>query len=82
MLVRRDLERIAEARLAASSHPGLRRIRCRSDGEKLILAGRLSTFFQKQMAQEIIAQIDGVDEIVNQIEVDNRLTGWPELKRT
>lgn len=72
MTAPRDLERIAEACLAASLHPEFRSIRCNIDGELLVFDGRLSTFFQKQMAQEIVTKIDGVEGILNQIEVINR----------
>ena len=34
-----------------------------------MLEGRLSSFFQKQLAQEIVANIEGVVQVVNHIEV-------------
>jgi hypothetical protein len=63
---------IAEARLGASSHAELRSIQCKFHEGSLVLDGRLGTFFQKQLAQEIVAKIEGVKQIVNQIEV----VGW------
>jgi osmotically-inducible protein OsmY len=63
---------IAEARLGASSHLALRNIFCKSDQGMLVLEGRLSTFFQKQLAQELVAGIEGVKQVVNQIEVIGR----------
>jgi osmotically-inducible protein OsmY len=71
---RRDIATIAEARLGASSHPELRRIQCKSEEGSLFLDGRLSSYFQKQLAQEIVPKIDGVERIVNQIEVIGRMT--------
>jgi osmotically-inducible protein OsmY len=34
-----------------------------------VLEGRLSSFYQKQLAQEIVGHIEGVVQVVNQIEV-------------
>jgi osmotically-inducible protein OsmY len=38
----------------------------------VVLHGKVSSFFQKQMAQETIKRLDGVERIVNQLEVDWR----------
>jgi osmotically-inducible protein OsmY len=64
-----SISSIAESRLRASSHTALRGISCKADQGVLVLEGRLSTFFQKQLAQEIVANIEGVVQVVNQIEV-------------
>lgn len=40
-----------------------------SDG-KVKISGLVSTFFEKQMAQEAIRNLDGVDLIENDLEVD------------
>jgi osmotically-inducible protein OsmY len=65
----RTITAIAEARLHASSHRSLRGISCKSDQGVLVLEGRLRTFFHKQLAQEIVAKIEGVKQVVNRIEV-------------
>jgi osmotically-inducible protein OsmY len=62
---------LAEARLMSSSHPPLRRIFCEYDGGVLVLHGRLNSFFHKQLAQETVARIEGVERVVNKIEVVN-----------
>ncbi len=36
---------------------------------RVTLRGRVGTYFQKQMAQEAIRRIDGVQEIANELEV-------------
>jgi osmotically-inducible protein OsmY len=59
----------AEACLRANSYTALRGISCKSERGVLVLEGRLNSFFQKQIAQEIIAKIEGVVQVVNQIEV-------------
>jgi osmotically-inducible protein OsmY len=61
----------AKARLSASSHPALRNVTCKYDDGVLVLRGRLSRFFHKQLAQEAVARIEGVEQVVNKIEVLN-----------
>ena len=63
---------IAEARLCASSHQALRMVFCKFDDGVLVLQGRLNSFFHKQLAQEIVAKIEGVERVENKIEVVNR----------
>jgi osmotically-inducible protein OsmY len=60
---------MADARFREDSHIALRGISCKVDQGVLVLEGRLSTFFQKQLAQEIVANIDGVVQVINNIEV-------------
>ena len=45
------------------------RIWCEFDGEQLFLRGQVPTFYFKQLAQEAVADLDGVQQIVNEIEV-------------
>lgn len=63
---------IAEAAtecLQNSSYQALRRISCECKYGVLLLRGRLSSFFQKQVAQEAVAGVSGVTEVVNEIDV-------------
>jgi osmotically-inducible protein OsmY len=60
---------IAEARFRANSRTALRGISCKAEGGVIVLEGHLSTFFQKQLAQEIVGHIEGVVQVINQIEV-------------
>ncbi len=60
---------IAEARLGASSYHAVRRVRCTYEQGVLVLRGRLTSFFQKQLAQELVADIEGVKQVVNHVEV-------------
>ncbi|HEY5310868.1 MAG TPA: BON domain-containing protein [Pirellulales bacterium] len=61
----------ALARLRGSSYAPLRRVRCEFVEGDLVLRGRLATFFHKQLAQELVAKVNGVERVVNQIEVVN-----------
>ena len=64
-----EISEIAEARLSASSHPALRKVYCKYDDGVLVLRGRLNSFFHTQLAQETVRKINGVERVVNMIEV-------------
>ena len=67
-----EIVSIAEARLSATSHPALRKVLCKYDNGILVLRGRLNSFFHTQLAQEAVARIEGVERVMNQIEVVSR----------
>lgn len=48
--------------------PG-RSLRFETDSGRVTLRGVVRSYFQKQMAQEAIRRVDGVDEICNELEV-------------
>lgn len=56
---------------AISGNPYLngRKLRFETQDNKVVLKGRVGTYFQKQMAQEALRSLDGVDSIDNQLEV-------------
>ena len=64
-----SIEDLAQGRLQASPYLSIRRIFCMYDEGMLILRGRLPSFFHKQLAQASVADIEGVKQVVNQIEV-------------
>lgn len=56
---------------ALKSHPNLPRNQLRfevAEG-RVVLQGRVQSYFQKQMAQEALRRIHGVEQIDNQVEV-------------
>lgn len=59
----------AADRLQASPHLLVRQIACEYDHGVLFLRGRLPSFYQKQMAQTAVAGLEGVAQVVNEIEV-------------
>jgi osmotically-inducible protein OsmY len=67
-----EIAAIAEALLSASSHPALRNVFCEFDRGVLVLRGRLNSFFHTQLAQETVASIEGVDRVINEIQVVGR----------
>jgi osmotically-inducible protein OsmY len=76
---------IAEAAtgcLRASPYNAMRRVSCECAHGVLFLRGRLSSFHHKQVAQETVARIDGVTQVVNEIEVTDRPGNKEALLRT
>lgn len=64
--------RVATA-LAASSNPRLRFIKVELDEEHentVCLSGRVTSFYQKQLAQELVRSIDSDVEVRNDLKVD------------
>ena len=61
---------VATERLRDSPYKVMRRISCECKHSVLFLRGRLFSFYEKQVAQETVARIDGVTQVVNEVEVD------------
>jgi osmotically-inducible protein OsmY len=63
-------ERIHEALTTNPHVPSRRHVRVEAAGGHVVLTGNVRSFFEKQMAQEAIRRIDGVQLIENQLEVN------------
>ena len=61
--------RAAKDKLQSNPYRAIRAVSCEYDRGQLLLRGRLSSFFHKQLAQEAVANIEGVTQVVNEIEV-------------
>lgn len=59
----------AESRLLKSPYLELRRVSCEFRTGILTLRGRVSTYYLKQIAQTVVRQVGGVEEIDNQLDV-------------
>jgi osmotically-inducible protein OsmY len=46
-----------------------RALRFETDGSRVVLQGAVKSYFQKQMAQEVIRRVEGVEQIDNCLEV-------------
>ncbi|QDS94067.1 BON domain protein [Roseimaritima multifibrata] len=70
--MQRPDEILARVDSALKTHPHLRRVLVKSQHQedRVVLSGSVDTFFLKQMAQEAVRDIPGVDEIDNQLSVD------------
>ena len=60
---------LAERRLHGNSHQALKNISCTYQDGVLVLQGTLPTYYLKQLAQETIVRMEGVERIENQIQV-------------
>jgi osmotically-inducible protein OsmY len=63
------LDELAERCLHSNSYLAMKNISCESLDGVLTLRGHLPTYYLKQIAQMIVAQVEGVKHIDNQIEV-------------
>jgi len=55
--------------LKRSSHPAIRRLSVQEDQTVLIISGRVSTYYLKQLAQETIMPVRGSLQLVNKVAV-------------
>jgi hypothetical protein len=66
---RMGIAETAETRLRKNSFLALRNIACNYAGGVLTLTGYLPSYYLKQVAQEIVAGVPGVQRVVNRVEV-------------
>lgn len=64
-----EVIRLAEQRLKDCPYQELRDVLCDFHEGVLTLRGRVSSFYLKQMAQTVVARLEGVEECVNRLEV-------------
>lgn len=65
----RDVAAAAEQRLGQSRYRPLWTITCHYHEGMVFLRGRVNSYYLKQLAQETIRHVVGVEQIVNEIEV-------------
>lgn len=59
----------AKQRILHQPHLSVQRIWCDFDGRRLFLRGQVPSFYFKQLAQEAVADMDEIEQVVNEIEV-------------
>ena len=64
------LEDKLEAILARNPYLAQQKLRLEARRGHVVLRGIVNSFFQKQMAQEAVRHVDGVEHIENELEVD------------
>lgn len=62
-------ERIHDA-LTTNPHVPSRQVRIETEDGRVVLKGSVSSYFQKQMAQEAVRRVDGVQQIDNMLQVN------------
>lgn len=66
-----DIEEAARVRLLHSPYRAIRNITCYLEADGVLnLRGSVPTYHYKQLAQTAVAEVSGVRQIVNEIEVD------------
>jgi hypothetical protein len=56
--------------LRRSLHPALRRLSVETSDQALIISGRVTSYYLKQLAQETIMPVRGELELVNRVNVE------------
>jgi len=64
-----ELAQVAQLRLQKTPYPTIQRLSCDCRGSTLVLRGRLPSFYHKQLAQEAVGRIEGITQVLNEIEV-------------
>src|SRR3954452_23660823 len=65
----RGVAECAESRLRCNPYLALKNVSCAYHDGVLTLHGCLPTYYLKQMAQATVARVEGVERIVNEIDV-------------
>jgi len=63
------LEHRLHAAIQSSAYLRGRKLDVKADGGQVILRGSVRSFYQKQMAQEAVRNLDGVQVVENELEV-------------
>ena len=66
---RPDPQAVAERGLRSSRYSALQHVSCDCRGGVLVLRGCLPSYYLKQVAQEVVAHLEGVQGVENQIQV-------------
>jgi len=65
-----DLHHRVSKALARNPYLNRRRVRAEAANGRVRLEGVVTSYYQKQMAQEMLKSVPGIDEIDNRIEVN------------
>jgi osmotically-inducible protein OsmY len=65
----REIAEAAKIRLRSDPHMAVQRVWCEFEQGRLFLRGQVPSFYHKQLAQVAVAGLDGVSQVVNEIEV-------------
>ena len=72
MLTVAPLQDQVKSVLSKSPYLSRKELRVEANNGHVRLEGTVDSFFQKQMAQELLRRVDGVEKIVNQLQVNWR----------
>lgn len=69
MALEQTLAERLDSAIMTSPYLARRKLRFETNGGKVTLRGMVSTYFQKQMAQEVVRRVIGVERIENDLVV-------------
>ncbi len=69
-----SLDALISTAMAAHPHLKQRKLRFETQHGHVVLRGVVNSYYQKQMAQEAIRRVEGVQSIENHLEVDWAVT--------
>jgi len=72
-----DVVTQAQAALVSSPIQALRELRVQRDGDRLLISGRVDSFYHKQLAQEVVRAIAKGLQVVNAVDVNYREAPTP-----
>ena len=64
-----EVGKLATDRLREQPYQAIRALSCEYEQGTLFLRGKLPSFHQKQLAQEAVGGLEGVDQVVNETAV-------------
>ena len=65
----RQLRELIHSTLARSPHLAGKQLRIEMSEQGIVLKGVVRSYYQKQLAQETVRSIDGVERVQNELEV-------------
>ena len=65
-----DVSKSVQDAFQKSPVHGLRELQVEQVGSSILISGKVSSFYQKQLAQEVVRHLDPAARIVNSIVVD------------
>lgn len=69
-LIVTDIKSTVKDAFKQSPIHGLRDLDIEQDGESILISGKVGSFYQKQLAQEVVRHISPLVQIVNSVEVE------------
>ena len=64
-----ELRQRVHLTLSLDPHVGNRRVNFELINRDVLLTGTVRSYYQKQMAQESLRRVEGIDRVINQLEV-------------
>ena len=65
-----NLQLRVESTLSSNPYLTQQKLKFEANRGRVVLRGVVNSFFQKQMAQEAVRHVEGVEEVENNLEVD------------